>query len=74
MSRRDQYKQNLGDFKSYADQSVLPAAAKNTMLDEVNRENEIMMLCDLTDAICEIAKTMDGIKAEICQIRRQMPR
>lgn len=74
MKRRDMYKQNLEDFKTYVDSSVLPATSKNAMLDEVNRENEIMMLCDLTDAICEIANAMESIKSEICQIRRQMPR
>lgn len=72
MRRINEYKQNLEEFKTFASESTLSAPEQNMMLDEVNKETEIMMLCDLTDAICEIAKSMEGIKAEISQIRRQM--
>lgn len=72
MKRIDIYKHNLEEFKTCASKSTLSGLEQNMMLGEVNRETEIMMLCDLTDAICEIAKSMEGIKAEISQIRRQM--
>lgn len=72
MRRINEYKQNLEEFKTFASESTLSAQEQNMMLGEVHRETEIMMLCDLTDAICEIAKSMEGIKAEISQIRRQM--
>ena len=74
MSRKDQYRENLTDFKKYIDSQILNAASKNAMLEEVNRENEIVMLCDMADALMEISKSLESLRAEVSQIRRQMPR
>lgn len=72
MKRSDIYRQDLNDFKTYSQEAHLTGSENNLMLDEIHREYEITMLCDLADAICEIAKSMEGIKSEVSQIRRQM--
>lgn len=74
MTRKDLYRKRQQEFIKYIDESKTGTEDKDKEIDIYNRDYTTELLCDLTDAMCEIAKSMEGIKAEICQIRRQMPR
>ena len=74
MTRKDLYRKRQQEFIKYIDESKTGTEDKDKEIDIYNRDYTTELLCDLTDALCDIAKSMEGIKAEICQIRRQMPR
>ena len=74
MTRKDLYRKRQQEFIKYIDESKTGTEDKDKEIDIYNRDYTTELLCDLTDAMCEIAKSMEGIKAELCQIRRQMPR
>ena len=74
MSRKETYMQRREEFVDYLGANGCPIEEKDIKLGIYNNQYLVEQMCDLTDAICEIAKAMDGIKAELCQIRRQMPR
>lgn len=74
MTRKDLYRKRQQEFIKYIDESKTGTEDKDKEIDIYNRDYTTELLCDLTDAMCEIAKSLEGIKAELCQIRRQMPR
>lgn len=74
MSRRDLYRERQQEFLEYLSSHECPDTDKDKKIDIYNNDFSTELLCDLTDAICEIAKSLEGIKSDINQIRRHMPK
>lgn len=59
---RNEYIEGLTEFSEYLrGQNVTGAAEKNAMLEEYNKEQTIMALCDISVGLKEITKCLENI-------------
>ena len=72
MSRKADFEERQQEFIKYLTDRGCPVEDKDDKLTVFNADYSTELMCDLTDAVCDIAKSMKAIKEELGQIRRRM--
>ena len=55
------YIEGLNEFKDYLKTLTLRNDEKNALLDEYNKESNIMTLCDISESLESISKSLENI-------------
>ena len=72
MSRKADFEKRQKDFIEYLTDRKCPIEDRDDKLTVFNADYTTELMCDLTDAVCSIAKSMEGIQSELSQIRRRI--
>lgn len=72
MSRKADFEERRQDFIEYLKGRGCPKEDKDAKLAVFNADYTTELMCDLTDAVCDIAKSMKAINEELGQIRRRI--
>ena len=72
MSRKADFKERQQTFIEFMDANKCPVNDKDNKLAMFNANYATELMCDLTDAVCSMAKSMKGIQSELYEIRRRI--
>ena len=72
MSRKADFEERRQDFIEYLKGRGCPKEDTDDKLIMFDTDYTTELMCELTDAVCDIAKSMKAINEELGQIRRRI--